>query len=455
MPEDVKSIYPADDVRLGSDASGIFLTREGVNVFHRLAIAEALAFALLGATGDPGQASQALSECIGESVAQGWVDRVLRRWGAYLTGSHVRELDPNLFRGIDLQSYQSRHGFNREAAPAAITWLVTLACNRRCPYCFYQVTPWQADAKSSPPDATFPREAAIRMVREMGELGSGDLYLTGGEPLLRKDLPDIVEAGSNAGVRVRMYTKFLVDPGLAHKLREAGTYEITVSLDDARPKQAGALAGSSGYLGEAKATICNLLGAGLRVSANAVATRLNISHLDELVGELQDMGVPRVVISPFSLPYPVRPSASRLLPESQPLRPLVEELNRKFTNKIAVEVGSAETPEEGTSCGERMVCEVGLRTLDVLPDGRVTRCRYMWYEPNLIVGDLKEESLLEIWSGSRLQARYAPSEKLYEDTACNGCRSFAGCHERGRCFLTAKMKSSRIFGPDSYCKAEQ
>jgi MoaA/NifB/PqqE/SkfB family radical SAM enzyme len=200
---------------------------------------------------------------------------------------------------------------------------------------------------------------------------------------------------------------------------------------------------------------CNLLEAGVQVSVNAVATRLNILHLDQLVGELHHLGVPRVVISPFSLLYPVRPSAARLLPGSQPLRPLVEDLNRKFANKIAIEVGSAETPEEGTSCRERMVCEVGLRTLDVLPDGRVTRCRYMWYEPSLIVGDLKEESLLEVWLGSRLRDRYAPSEKLYEGTACSGCGSFAGCHERGRCFLTAKMKSNQIFGPDSYCKAEQ
>src|SRR6476661_8247188 len=162
MPGDIKGIYPADDVRLGSDANGIYLTREGVNVRHRLAMAEALAFALLGASGDPGHASHALSECIGGNVAKGWVDRVLRRWGTYLTGSRARELDSDLFRGFDLRSYKPRHGFNREAAPAAITWLVTLACNRRCPYCFYQVTLWRADAESSPPDATFPREAAVR-----------------------------------------------------------------------------------------------------------------------------------------------------------------------------------------------------------------------------------------------------------------------------------------------------
>jgi radical SAM protein with 4Fe4S-binding SPASM domain len=218
---------------------------------------------------------------------------------------------------------------------------------------------------------------------------------------------------------------------------------------------AGALAGVTGYLVEAKAAIRNLIDAGIPISVNAVVTRLNVLHLDQLVSELIHWEVPRLVISPYSLPYPLRPSAARLMPECRPLHPLVEKLNQKFGGRIAIEVGSAETPQDGSSCGEKMLCEVGLRTLDVLPDGRVSRCRYMWYEPDLAVGDLKKESLLEIWTGSRLQARYAPHKELYEGTACSSCGSFSGCNQRGRCFLSAKMNNDRLFAPDSHCKAQQ
>src|SRR5262249_51091207 len=144
-----------------------------------------------------------------------WVQRVLGRWSAYLTGDQPRSIGLQIIAALNLRSYEPIQSLQREAAPAAINWMVTLACNRRCPYCFYQVTPWRADSQESPSDATFPHADAIRMVREMAKVGASNLYLTGGEPLLRKDLPEIIAVATSVGVKSKLFTKFPISAALA------------------------------------------------------------------------------------------------------------------------------------------------------------------------------------------------------------------------------------------------
>ena len=51
------------------------------------------------------------------------------------------------------------------------------------------------------------------MVREMARIGAADLYLTGGEPFLRQDLPELVEEASAVRVRTHAVTKAALAPG--------------------------------------------------------------------------------------------------------------------------------------------------------------------------------------------------------------------------------------------------
>jgi radical SAM protein with 4Fe4S-binding SPASM domain len=444
-----------EGVRLGADASGPCLEREGVPVRHRIAVQEAIALSFLGYTGSVERTSGLLSESFEEREGEIWLRRVLDRWGSYLGEGPSRPPDLEFLRHAGHSDRLRLDALRREAAPAAVTWLVTLACNRRCPYCYYAVTHWPAGRAESPADATFPFADAVRMIGEMGQIGAADLYLTGGEPLLRRDLPLLVSAARHAGVRARINTKYPVDRTLARQLAMGGVHEITVSLDDATPRYADALAGAPGYLGEASTAIAALVEAGVPVLVNAVVTRVNAEHLGSLVRLAIDLGVPRLRLSPFAEPFPRREAAARLVPAPINLHARVRGLMDQYGHRIAIEVGPAETPDsEGLEpCGSSMLCEVGLKTLDVLPDGRVTRCRYMPHESGLIVGDLRQETLLDVWNGPRLRALYAPPTADYAGTACHDCGSFGSCNRRGRCFYTAHVSTGRLHGPDVWCTA--
>lgn len=109
---------------------------------------------------------------------------------------------------------------------------VTDRCNLRCRYCM--------PAEVFGPDHAFlPREELLsfeeitRLVRVMAGLGVRKVRLTGGEPLLRRGLTDLV--GQLAGVdgieEIALTTNALLLDGLAQGLAEAGLSRVTVSLD--------------------------------------------------------------------------------------------------------------------------------------------------------------------------------------------------------------------------------
>jgi len=379
----------------------------------------------------------------------------LDRYRTYLGNYPARDIDLRWLERLDVDQLRLHSQKRREAAPAAIIWLVTLACNRRCPYCFYEVTPHSADNPTSPADATFSLDNAIQMVTEMAAIGAGDLYLTGGEPLLRQDLPEIIHFATSQRVRTHLVTKYPISRKLAETLASAGLGEITYSLDDARPKEAGMLAGSVNYLEEAKASLANIVEVGIPLDVNAVVTRLNMENVEALVKLAIALRVPTLTLNHYSLPLDPRPSALRLVTPELNLNGKLRTLQDQYGQQIELRLGSGSIPGVSSEpCGQHAVCDVGFRDLHMLPDGRVTRCRYLPDHDELIVGSLQDYSIMKIWNGPALADFSSPPPVAYEETSCHGCTSFDACNSRGRCYVTALTHSGRLHAPDAFCGRE-
>jgi len=292
------------------------------------------------------------------------------------------------------------------------------------------------------------------MVEEMAAIGAADLYLTGGEPLLRHDLLKIIAAASRRRVRVRVVTKYPVTQEFARELAAAGLFAATVSLDDARPHVAAALAGAPGYLGEAQEAIRAFVSAGIPLKVNAVVSRVNQEHLGELAETLIGWGVPELAVSPYVTPQPVRRNALALAPPGETFGQHVERLKERYGERLRIETGGSTIPEAGAErgCGRHVDCDVGIDALDVLPDGRVSRCRYLPHASELVVGDLTKQSIMDVWNGTTLRGFASPARAEYGDTACGTCGGFDACNSRGRCYFTALSGNGRLHAPDAFCK---
>src|SRR5690606_14189449 len=124
------------------------------------------------------------------------------------------------------------------------------ACNFRCPYCM--------PAERVPDDYGLDAASRLsfdeieRLVRGFVRVGVRKLRLTGGEPLLRKRLPELIArlARINGLDDIALTTNASLLAAQARALREAGLHRVTVSLDTLDPVQFSALSGGRGELAD-------------------------------------------------------------------------------------------------------------------------------------------------------------------------------------------------------------
>jgi cyclic pyranopterin phosphate synthase len=116
---------------------------------------------------------------------------------------------------------------------------VTDRCNMRCSYCMPE-----AEYAWLPRASLLTFEELTRVTRIFASLGVQKVRLTGGEPLLRHELPSLVRTLATVdGVKeIALTTNGLLLRRFAHELRDAGLDRITVSLDTLRPERALAFA---------------------------------------------------------------------------------------------------------------------------------------------------------------------------------------------------------------------
>jgi cyclic pyranopterin phosphate synthase len=107
---------------------------------------------------------------------------------------------------------------------------VTDRCNFRCTYCMPREV-FGADHQFLPHSAILSFEEITRLARVFVELGVQKIRLTGGEPLLRKDLPRLVAMLSPLGAELTLTTNGSTLVKHARALKEAGLDRLTVSLD--------------------------------------------------------------------------------------------------------------------------------------------------------------------------------------------------------------------------------
>jgi GTP 3',8-cyclase len=117
---------------------------------------------------------------------------------------------------------------------------VTDRCNLRCNYCMPQ-----EEYVWLPKQELLTFEEIARLVEVFTSLGVEDVRLTGGEPLLRRDLPRLVRMlAANPRIRdLALTTNGVLFAGQGEALREAGLHRVTLSLDTLQPARFAALAG--------------------------------------------------------------------------------------------------------------------------------------------------------------------------------------------------------------------
>jgi MoaA/NifB/PqqE/SkfB family radical SAM enzyme len=129
-----------------------------------------------------------------------------------------------------------------------VAWQVTYRCNFRCSFCDYWTDKYPSDNELTP-------EQFARGGDKLFEIGNMMISLAGGEPLLRKDLPDIVEALAKYHMPMITTNGWLVTEELARELWQRGLYGASVSIDFDDPQKHDQARGVKGAYDRAVAAL--------------------------------------------------------------------------------------------------------------------------------------------------------------------------------------------------------
>lgn len=344
----------------------------------------------------------------------------------------------------------------RNAYPLSMILHISDSCNRNCIYCNVQKRP-------SNKECALTTEQLFNVIDQASEAGVMTVSIAGGEPFLRNDIPELIERIYKNDMACGFSTKAYISPEMAERLKNVGVEYAQVSLDAPDEKIADLLAGSIGFYKDAIATIKNLRNVGIQVRTNSIITPFNVRMIGDLVELLASLGVYYISLTSASRSLHNGAISDSLFLNHRDGKWLENEVRRLQTvyKDSPTEVGSFEmytdynfvfkkTKEKMFK--DRANCSAGRSAFLVLEDGKVVLCEECPVCDELVFGNVKEQSLQEIWDSPKIQEFLHPPREKYIGTVCYDCTDYDECHDvKGRCWRESLKAYGEIYAPAPMC----
>lgn len=357
-----------------------------------LTTAEAMLCSLLERGHDPVVALDAKGD-LAETVAAR-ATRLRQQLRAFLDGAvgsnHTFAFDAPDNYASTISEVARPDLLSRDVAPTDLVWYVTHRCPRLCRYCH-----WVEKGRSDIEPDALATDDALALVYEAWIGGVERLVLTGGEPMLRRDLPKVISEARDLGLSCWLFTRYRITPARARQLREAEPSEIYYSLDSLSPAVNQCMVRNRSVAVEARDSLSNLVAEGLSVTVVPVITRENANEIPELAAELGELGIRR--IRPICYKGKTGSNIENaLFALDNPTREIVRCALDKAAAFLHVDESTLDlAPKIG-------LCESGLSTLYVQPNGIISYCPLTRGIAGQPLARLPNDSLTDVWYGARL-----------------------------------------------------
>jgi len=316
-----------------------------------------------------------------------------------------------------------------------IQWHLTERCNLRCTHCYQ-------DSSRQQELSTEEVRAGLDEIHDLFSTWSTthgltlvpSFNITGGEPLLRSDLFDILGYLADRGWDTFLLTNgTLVSPAIARRLAGLGVKGVQISLEGPKTVH-DALRGTGSY--EASLSgIHSLLREGVIVTVNTTLSELNAESFFELAETAAKLGVQRLGFSRLVPSGRGAALAERMLSPNR-VRELYQRIFALSYSGMKLVTGDPVVAhmrgrEEGSDDqGDVPVggCSAGVSGLTFLSDGTIVPCRRL----PVPLGNIRTDSIRELWAASpvldalRTRSRYNGKCGACKRWAtCRGCRAIA------------------------------
>ena len=185
------------------------------------------------------------------------------------------------------------HSIKKEYLPRLIAWEVTRSCTLNCRHC-------RAAARYGPYKNELSTEEIFRTLDNIATFAKPIIILTGGDPMMRKDILEIAKYGTDLGLRMVMSPcGKLITEEKAAEMIEAGIKRISISIDGATAESHDDFRRVPGAFADAIRGIEAAKKAGLEFQINTTVTKHNFHELEDILDLSIELGA--VAFSPFLL----------------------------------------------------------------------------------------------------------------------------------------------------------
>jgi pseudo-rSAM protein/SPASM domain protein len=344
-----------------------------------------------------------------------------------------------------------------------VVWNATKGCNLSCVHCYAS-----AEVERAPGELTTAE--AKRMLDELAAYDVPVVLFSGGEPLVRDDLDELVAHAADAGLRPVLSTNgTLITPERARALRDAGLSYAGISVDGL-PERNDRFRGREGAFDAAVRGIEACLDAGLKTGLRYTITQDNAADLEGVVDLLSDVGLDRFcfyhldyggrggdIVDADLAPGDRREAVRRVCDLTREYHERGEEIETLLVGNYCdagflVEYAREELGEPAAERVHRYLRvnggdPAGERVADVDYQGNVHLTQF-WQGYSL--GNVRDRPFGDIWddeSNPVLAALRDREDRL--DGRCSGCQYLDVC--RGASRLRALTVADDLFAPDPQC----
>lgn len=174
--------------------------------------------------------------------------------------------------------------FSADKKPVVV-WNITSACNLKCVHCY---------AAAGKTGGELSTKEGLELIANLKEYGSPVILFSGGEPLIRKDLPELIGMAVKSDMRAVISTNgTLITRDLAMELSDYGLSYVGVSLDGLQEVN-DTFRGVSGAFRDALQGIYHAMHQGIKVGLRFTMNRRNIDELPKILDLMKAEGIPRI-----------------------------------------------------------------------------------------------------------------------------------------------------------------
>ncbi len=281
----------------------------------------------------------------------------------------------------------------RAIVPANVILEVTYRCNLKCIHCYV------VDRKRN--ELQLNEYAAI--LDQLAELGTLVVTVTGGEPLVRRDIRELLSMISDRGFALRLFTAgFYVDASFVDFLADLNILEVEMSIYGSNAFSHDYVTKVPGSFEKLKAAVGLLVGKDIKTNLKFVAMKHNYREVLDVKKLAEELGANFYYDTILTPRDDLSPDPLRIRLNYEEMREFYSLLRGKDWNFGEVDLNE-------------YICNAGISTMAISPYGEVFPCVQL----RLMAGNVREEPVKDIWMNSDVFG-FLRKRRL-KDYLCGGC----------------------------------